>query len=72
MVFVPPGMIHGMKKTNDGVGRQLIISSPPGIFEAFVAEVTAAQVDTGSATRAGSVDFRAIAAKHGIEFFDPA
>lgn len=67
---MPKGMIHGMRKLNDGVGRQIIISSPAGVFEAFIAEATAAQTDTGTANRAGSTDFRAIAAKHGIEFFD--
>jgi quercetin dioxygenase-like cupin family protein len=70
MAFMPKGVVHGVKKISDGIGRQLIVSSPAGVFEAFVAEVTAAQVDTGDANRAGSVDFRGIAAKHGIEFID--
>ena len=70
MAFMPKGVVHAVRKISDGVGRQWIISSPAGIFEAFVAEVTAAQVDTGSAHRAGPADFPQIAAKHGIEFLD--
>ena len=42
MTFAPKGMLHGMRKLGDGVGRQLLISSPAGVFESFVAEVTAA------------------------------
>ena len=70
MAFMPKGMVHGFKKVSDGIGRQLIISSPAGIFEAFMAEIAGAQVDSGSPTRASSADFRAIAAKHGVEFID--
>ncbi|CAN7420093.1 cupin domain-containing protein [Phyllobacterium sp. LjRoot231] len=68
MAFMPKGVVHGIRKISEGISRQLIISSPAGVFEAFVAEVAAAQVDTGNADRAGSLDFRAICAKHGIEF----
>jgi mannose-6-phosphate isomerase-like protein (cupin superfamily) len=68
MVYIPRGVVHGMLKLNAGIGRQLVISAPAGIFEAFVAEVAAAQVDTGSAKRDGATDFKKIAAQHGIEF----
>ena len=37
-------------------------------FEAFIREVSEAMVDTGAGTSAPAVDFRAIAARHGIEF----
>jgi hypothetical protein len=51
------------------VGRQLIISSPGGIFDAFIAEVAASMVDSGSPSRPGAAtDFRIIAAKCGVEF----
>jgi hypothetical protein len=51
------------------VGRQIIISSPGGIFDAFIAEVAASMVDSGSPARPGvAVEFRAIAAKYGMEF----
>ena len=48
------------------VGHQIIISSPGGIFDAMIAEVTA--LDTGSPIRAASDDAKAIAMKFGLEF----
>jgi hypothetical protein len=48
------------------VGRQIIISSPGGIFDAMIAEVT--MLDTGSPTRAASEETRAVATKYGLEF----
>jgi hypothetical protein len=51
------------------VGRQIIISSPGGIFDAMIAEVT--MLDTGSPTRRGSDEAHAIATKFGIEFVQP-
>jgi mannose-6-phosphate isomerase-like protein (cupin superfamily) len=66
VVFVPRGTPHGFVSTGPEVGRQIIISSPGGIFDAMVAEVT--MLDTGSPTRRASEDARAIAAKYGIEF----
>ena len=44
------------------------ISSPAGAFEAFIAEVVAAQVDSGGPSQAGAPAFQEIAAKHGVEF----
>jgi mannose-6-phosphate isomerase-like protein (cupin superfamily) len=68
-VFVPRGMPHGFKSLGPETGRQLCITSPGGLFDAFIAEVTEAMVDSGSPSRPGpAVDFRAIAAKHGTEF----
>jgi len=66
VVFVPRGTPHGFVSTGPEVGRQIIISSPGGIFDAMIAEVT--MLDTGSPTRKGSNEAKAIAAKYGIEF----
>jgi len=66
VVFVPRGTPHGFVSKGPEVGRQLIISSPGGIFDAMVAEM--ATLDTGSPTRQASQDAKAIAAKHGLEF----
>ena len=66
VVFVPRGTPHGFVSTGPEVGRQIIISSPGGIFDAMVAEM--AMLDTGSPTRQGSAQARAVAAKYGLEF----
>ena len=65
-VFVPRGTPHGFVSTGPEVGRQIIISSPGGIFDAMIAEVT--MLDTGSPTRKGSDEAMAIATKYGLEF----
>jgi mannose-6-phosphate isomerase-like protein (cupin superfamily) len=66
VVFVPRGTAHGFVSTGPEVGRQIIISSPGGIFDAMVAEATA--LDTGSPTRKASEEAQAIAVKYGLEF----
>ena len=66
VVFVPRGTPHGFISTGPEVGRQIIISSPGGIFDAMIAEVT--MLDTGSPTRPGSSEAHAIATKYGMEF----
>lgn len=66
VVFVPRGTPHGFVSMGPEVGRQIIISSPGGIFDAMIAEVT--MLDTGSPTRPGSGEARAIATKYGLEF----
>lgn len=69
MMFAPRGTPHSVKSIGPETGRELIISSPGGIFDAFVAEVSAAMIDSGSPSKSGpAVDFRAIAAKYGVEF----
>lgn len=69
VVFVPRGTAHGFMSMGPEIGRQLIISSPGGIFDAFIAEVATSMVDSGSPSRPGAAtDFRAIAAKYGMEF----
>jgi mannose-6-phosphate isomerase-like protein (cupin superfamily) len=68
-VFVPRGTPHSFLSVGPQVGRQFIISSPGGIFDAFIAEVATSVVDSGSPSRPGAaIDFRAIAAKYGLEF----
>jgi mannose-6-phosphate isomerase-like protein (cupin superfamily) len=69
MVFVPRGTAHGIKCIGPESGRELLISSPGGIFDRFIAEVAGAATESGSPSKPGpAVDFRAIAAKYGIEF----
>lgn len=66
MIFAPRGTPHSIKSLGPENGRELIISSPGGIFDVFIEEVAGAMV---VAERSGSsVDFKAIAAKYGIEF----
>jgi mannose-6-phosphate isomerase-like protein (cupin superfamily) len=66
VVFVPRGTPHGFVSTGPETGRQIIISSPGGLFDAMIAEVSL--LDTGSPTRNGSEEAKAIAAKYGLEF----
>lgn len=66
VVFVPRGTAHGFICTGPEVGRQIIISSPGGVFDAMIAELT--MLDTGSPTRQASGEARAIATKYGLEF----
>ena len=71
MVFVPRGTPHAFKSVGPETGRQLVISSPGGIFDAFITEVAKSAVDTGSPSKPGpATDFRAIAARYGIEFLE--
>jgi mannose-6-phosphate isomerase-like protein (cupin superfamily) len=65
---VPRGMPHALKSLGPETGRLLTVSSPGGVFEAFIRDVCTAMVETGGATNAPAVDFRALAARHGIEF----
>ncbi len=66
IVFVPRGTPHGFISQGPEVGRQIIISSPGGVFDAMIAEVT--MLDTGTPTQRASDEARAIAAKYGLEF----
>ncbi len=67
-LVVPLGASHVLKSVGSETGRLLAISTPGGLFEAFIRDVSTAMVDTGRPTDAPAVDFRAIAARHGIEF----
>jgi len=62
MVVVPRGTPHGFKCTSAEPGRQLIVGTPGGVFEGFIAEISEALAG------GGAVDFASVAAKHGIEF----
>ncbi len=66
VVFVPRGTAHGFVCTGPETGRQIIISSPGGIFDAMIAEVS--MLDTGSPTRPASDEAKRVAVKYGIEF----
>ena len=66
VVFVPRGTPHGFVSTGPDVGRQIIISSPGGIFDSMIAEMTL--LDTGSPTRQASEEAKAIATRYGLEF----
>ncbi len=62
MLIIPRGATHGFTCTSPEAGRLLVISTPAGLFEAFVADVC-------SAGLGGTGDISAIAARHGLEFF---
>ena len=66
VVFVPRGTPHSFVSVGPEVGRQIIISSPGGIFDSMIAEVTA--LDTGSPTRQASEEAKAVATRYGLEF----
>jgi mannose-6-phosphate isomerase-like protein (cupin superfamily) len=69
IMFAPRGTPHSIKSLGPETGCELIISSPGGIFDAFIEEVAASTSESGSPSTPGAaVDFRAIAAKYGIEF----
>jgi hypothetical protein len=69
MLFAPRGTPHSIKVLGPEAGRELIISSPGGIFEAFIHEAATALSQGPDAPGFGpATDFRAIAAKYGIEF----
>jgi mannose-6-phosphate isomerase-like protein (cupin superfamily) len=67
-MFATAGTPHRIKNIGPGIGRQIGVSSPAGVFEAFVAEVVGSEADSGNPSRAGSPAFREIARKHGIDF----
>ena len=69
VIFVPRGTPPSFVSMGPEIGRQLIISSPGGVFDAMIAE--AAMLDTGSPTRPGSDSAKAIATRYGLEFLQP-
>ncbi len=70
LVVVPRGTPHSLTSIGPDPGRLLIVGTPGGHFERFIAEICAAQVDPGGGSARPAIDFRAIAARHGIEFID--
>ncbi len=68
MFFAPRGTPHSIKCLGPETGRELMVSSPGGVFDAFIEEVVTSMTASGSPSGAAAVNFRAIAAKYGIEF----
>ena len=69
-IFWPRGAVHRFKGVGPGDGRMLFICSPGKIFEDFAEQIANPAVETGTATSGPAPDFRAIAARHGIEAID--
>lgn len=69
-VYWPRGAVHKFRSIGPEDGRILFVCSPGKIFEDFVGQIAAPGVDGGTAVSGPALDFRAIAAKHGIEFLD--
>ena len=65
MAYIPSGVPHGFKSIGFGA-RQLLISSPAGLFEGFVQEVVAYQ--SRPPAPGATQEITRIAAKYGIEF----
>lgn len=59
-LVVPRGAPHGYTCTSPASGRLLAISTPARLFEAFVADISAANLDP-------SADIGTIFARHGVE-----
>lgn len=68
MMFAPRGTPHSIKSVGPEIGRELIISSPAGIFDAFIEAATGAM--TAAAKGGPPADFKGIAGKYGIEFLE--
>jgi quercetin dioxygenase-like cupin family protein len=60
ILVVPRGATHGFSCTSLEAGRLLTISTPSHVFEAFVAEVSAANRDP-------SINLPSVFARHGVE-----
>jgi quercetin dioxygenase-like cupin family protein len=59
-LVVPRGAPHGFTCTSPESGRLLTISTPARLFEAFVADISAANLEP-------SADIGAVFARHGVE-----
>jgi mannose-6-phosphate isomerase-like protein (cupin superfamily) len=68
MMFVPRGTAHSIKNVGPEMGREMIISSPGGIFDAFIDEAVTSMTSDKVSKLGPGTDFRVIAAKYGIEF----
>jgi quercetin dioxygenase-like cupin family protein len=60
MLVIPRGVPHGFACMSAEPGRLLTISSPARVFEAFVADTSAANNDP-------AIDVRAVFERHGLE-----
>ena len=67
-VFIPRGVAHAFTCLGSETGRLLTISTPAGVFEAFIRDLTDTFARAAGAPGAPAPDTRAIAARHGIEF----
>jgi quercetin dioxygenase-like cupin family protein len=65
IIMIPRGAWHGFECISSEPGRLLTLSSPAGVFEAFIADVCSADLDKGPE---GGAAFAKIAARHHIEF----
>lgn len=61
MLVIPRGAPHGFRCTSPEPGRMLTISTPAGVFEAFVADISAANIGGSEA------EARAVFARHKLE-----
>jgi len=61
MLVIPRGAAHGFTCTSPEPGRMLTISTPAGVFEAFVADISAANIGGSEA------EARAVFARHSLE-----
>jgi quercetin dioxygenase-like cupin family protein len=61
MLVIPRGAPHGFTCTSPESGRMLTISTPAGVFEAFVADISAANIGGAEA------EARAVFARHSLE-----
>jgi quercetin dioxygenase-like cupin family protein len=61
MLVIPRGAPHGFTCTSPEPGRMLTISTPAGVFEAFVADISAANIGGSEA------EARAVFARHSLE-----
>jgi mannose-6-phosphate isomerase-like protein (cupin superfamily) len=67
-VFVPRGTPHAFTCLGPETGRLFVVSTPGGMFEAFIRDVAKSVVDSGTPSSGPALDFRAVAAHHGVEF----
>ena len=66
-LFIPRSTTHGFTCVGPETGRLLTISTPGGIFEAFIRELSE-QLGEPAAARDRATVARNVAARHGIEF----
>jgi quercetin dioxygenase-like cupin family protein len=69
-VYWPRGAVHKFRCVGPQDGRIVFVCSPGKIFEDFIGQVTTSGVEGGTAVSGPAVDFRAVAARHGIEFLE--
>ena len=65
IIIIPRGAWHGFECISPEPGRLLTVSTPAGVFEAFIADVCSAGLNKGPE---GGATFEEVAARHRIEF----